>query len=307
MDDETNLSPFPFFKLPAEIRNIIYRLVIVTEQTLCIRDMHLRDFKKHRAAGTCRSRSTYWATDHVCNYNHCPEHWKEAAFGPIHTTYTLDKLDTACRIDTMTLTMLSLDRQSREEVAFLFYSGNTFHFTTINSLVPFLKDRTLETRKYIHRVQLILTVIKHNWDAVFLEHGRPAAWNTAFSSLLKLPSLNVKELCIRIDDTSANILVDGLNLRSRSMLWLHKLSRFGNLEMLGVEYAFEIWKRGEKQRNHLGVRCGVLEEVNSKTEEELWRFLAPKMLKDPHAIQQGRICMKPPKSHQTKEFYDLTI
>lgn len=67
------------------------------------------------------------------------------------TTYTLG---TPGSTETMTTTMLSLDKQSREEVPSLFYGENTFHFTIMSTLTPFMKDRTAETRKYIQSPRL---------------------------------------------------------------------------------------------------------------------------------------------------------
>lgn len=54
------------------------------------------------------------------------------------TTYTLG---TPRSTETTTTTMLSLDKQSREEAASIFYGENTFHFTTMSTLTPFMKDR----------------------------------------------------------------------------------------------------------------------------------------------------------------------
>ena len=54
---------------------------------------------------------------------------------------TTSTLGTPRSTETMTTTMLSLDKQSREEVASIFYGENTFHFTTMSTLTPFMKDR----------------------------------------------------------------------------------------------------------------------------------------------------------------------
>lgn len=282
MDGAANARPFPFFKLPAEIRNKIYCLLVITGQNLIIQDMHLDEFEKSQQNGTYQCRSTYLPTDHVCD---CPEGYhprtaepcsfKDPWTRPLKTTYMLSAPNSN---DDMTTVML-LNKQSREEVAFIFYSRNTFFFMTMSSLTPFMKDRTAGSRKYIQRLHLLLTVDDGNWDAVFAEYGRPATWNTAFSTLLALPHVNIKRLLIHVDDRKAKLLTDGIKLRSRSMLWLHKLSKVENLEMLGVEYCF-------RYRNH---------REQSNTEEELWRFLAPRMLNreaddhSPDALQERRI------------------
>lgn len=54
------------------------------------------------------------------------------------TTYTLG---TPRSTETMATTMLSLDKQSRDEVASISYGENTFRFTTTSTLTPFMKDR----------------------------------------------------------------------------------------------------------------------------------------------------------------------
>lgn len=299
MDSVTNASPFPFFKLPAELRNEIYRLVVITGQDLIIQDMHLQEFEESQRCGIFQSRSTYLATDHACGRGIWPETdqsraaepclFKEISFKSIKTTYTLGIPNS---IDTTTIAMLSLNKESREEVAFIFYSENTFHFTTMSSLVPFMKDRTAETRKYIQRLLFTLTVDDRDWDAIFTEYGRPTTWNTAFSSLVKLPHVNIKKLCVQIDDTKAKILKDGLNLRPRSMLWLHKLSKLENLENLGLRY---ISRKRLVETEFWDFLVPMQKGVDDETEQDLWRFLAPKMLKkeaddhSPDALQQRRI------------------
>ena len=297
-DSVTPSEPFLFFKLPAELRNMIYHLLVDTERTLLVRNMHLREFEKSQESGAYQSRSTYVATDQECksdfgypNINSCLV--KDKRFEPMKTTYTLA---TPLSTETMTTTMLSLDKQSREEVASIFYGGNTFHFTTMSTLTPFMEDRTAETRKYIQSLRLTLTPNGRNWDAIFAEQGVSALWNKAFSSFLKLSYVNIKKLCIRIDDKKAKIFVGGLNLRSRSMLWLHKLRKIDSLELLGLEYSVRGWQGGQQQQqDSSGTSTPVPEEVNTAIEQELWRFLAPKMLKkeaDDHsadALQHRRI------------------
>ena len=55
-------------------------------------------------------------------------------------------------INPTTLALISVNKQSREEVASIFNSQNKFHFNTMSLLVPFVKDGTIETRKYIQQV-----------------------------------------------------------------------------------------------------------------------------------------------------------
>lgn len=313
MDSAANARPFPFFKLPGEVRNEIYRLVIVTRRILLVQDMRLQEYEKSQSNGAHQSRSNYLATDHVCrskDWLKCqgePCLLKNRTLGPKKTTYTLG---TRRPIDHTTTIMLSLNKQSREEVASIFYGENTFHFITMSSLIPFMKDRTVETRKYIQRLWLTLTVDDRYWDAIFTEYRRPAAWNTAFSALVKLPHLNLKKLCVVINDKRSNLLKHGLNLRSRSMLWLHKLSRLEDLEMLGLKY---VWVKSRRQRDRLWEPLITTdEEASTETEQDLWNFLAPKMLKkqtgdpSPDACQRRRVqdFYKPRKARSDRITWD---
>ena len=63
------------------------------------------------------------------------------------------------------------------------------------------------------------------------------------------------------------------------MLWLHKLRRIDKLEMLGLEYSVGGWQGDQEQHIPSGTSTPVPEEGHAETEHELWRFLAPKMLK----------------------------
>lgn len=299
MDSVINPNAFPFFQLPPEIRNMIYRLVVITERSLVVRDMHCWEFKENQGIGAYRSRSTYLAPDHICNLDtkpHTPLHsclQKDARFGPLRTTYTLGIPQT---INQTTAVMLSLDKRSRQETASLFYGANTFQFTAMSSLMPFMKDRTPETRRYIERLWLTLVADERNWDTIFAEQGRPAVWNKAFASLLKLPQTNIKKLCIEIADAGVRVNLDGPTLRTRSMLWLHKLRRFENLQMLGLKYTLGEWKYSGQFPDLRGDFSPTIEDTNCGTEQELWDFLAPNMLKkegdddhSPDALQRRRI------------------
>ena len=300
MSGMTDPGPFPFFKLPAEIRNMIYRLVVVTGECLLVRDMHRTEFKKSQENGTYQSRSTYLAPDHECFLGSFVSPPLDSCLRtntgsePAKTTYTFHDIDyRITSLLTTTMSMLALDKQSRDEVAFIVYGGNSFHFATVSSLVPFMKDRTVETRKYVHNLYLTLIVHEESWKVVFAEHGKPAIWNTAFSSLLKLSHVNIRKLCIHlIDQVGLDFCGD---LRSRSMLWLHKLGKFKNLEMLGLQYTPGLLKALNQGVSLEILLRKMVGEVENAPLEELWRFLAPKMLKreaddhSPDALRQRRI------------------
>ena len=298
MEGMADASPFPFFKLPAEVRNIIYRLVVITGRSLIVGDMHPDEFAVSQVDGTYQTRSTYLAKDHTCNRDpwSCGlNKFEYIDSEPIRTAY---KVGTPHSRNTTTAAMLSLNKQSRDEVAFLVYGGNTFHFVTMSSLLPFMKDRTVEARKYIQRLRLTLTIDHRTWNAVCTEQGRSATWNAAFSALVKLPHLNLKTLCVTIDDRIGAISDHGLKIRARPKLWLRNLGKFRNLDKLGVRHDV---KNVDRHWTFLGQVHGWRqsspeeEETNSPIEQELWQMLAPKMLKkkaddhSPDALLDRRI------------------
>ena len=302
MESMAHASPFPFFKLPAELRNIIYRLVVITGRSLIVADMHPDEFAKSQEDGTYQTRTTYLAKGSLDKSLYEPQNnigYEYVDFKPWRTTYKIGKPDS---MNTTTAAMLSLNRQSRDEVAFLFYGEDTFHFVTMSSLLPFLKDRTVETRKYIRRLRLTLKIDRRTWVATFPECGRSATWNAAFSALVKLPHLNIETLCVTIDDRD-NLLVRGLVNRARSTLWLRNLSKFGNLDKLGVRhdvkyvdrYEVGTWKYLGRQANDRRQSSFSHEETDDLIEQELWQMLAPKMLKkktddhSPDALLDRRI------------------
>lgn len=101
-------------------------------------------------------------------------------------------------------------------------------------------------------------------------------WNRAFSSFLKLSNMNIKKLCIRVDDKNAKILLGGLNLRSRSMLWLHKLRRIDHLEMPGLEHSVGGWQGDQEQHIPSGPSTPVRKRSTLKRNMNHGGFLRPR-------------------------------
>lgn len=260
-----------FLDLPAEIRNKIYRLSLITGRVLLIRDMFPPVYMARKKSGLRPLRSTYTAPDHVLGSSgdewpiaQCPPRLPLVSLKEKFETTTY-KLMGAAGPEGDAIKLLALSRQIRQEAGSIFYGENTFHFTTMSSLVPFFKDRMPDTRHYINSVQLALHILPEDWYPAFLERGRPQAWKRAFSALCKLPNLNIKQLCIRLDDSWSQMYTEGLCLHTPEMRWLHKLGEISSLDSLGVEYI---------------TRCapaGLLIEGNV-IQGELWEFLAPKML-----------------------------
>lgn len=282
-----------FLSLPAEVRNMVYHLALVVEEPLEIQDMHIQEFQNSKRRGQCRLRSKYSAPDHASR--HCPFS-PEDPWGRLYTnvtdcslghkdhkfqdtTYILRK---TAQIKKLMLAILSLNRQVRLEAFSVFYGINTFSFTTMSSLIPFFKDRSPETRQYIFNVHLNLTIYLSDWYSVTTAYNRPNTWKKAFTSLAKMQHVSLKNVCVSIKDQSDKIYVDDLDLQSKHMQWLHSLSRITKLEKLGVAYQYGQWgwERGDRSIFYYP-RAQSYPEIDSQTEQEIWAFLAPKMLKAP--------------------------
>jgi hypothetical protein len=298
-----------FLTLPAEVRNMIYHPTLVAEKPLEVQDLHLSDFKAKKKNGDCRLRSTYAAPDHASE--DCPEapggssysvyspHWysrtqtcsfKDHNVKFQKTSYT-SKVPNY--VNQLTVALLAVNHQIRLEAASIFYGINVFSFDTMSSVIPFLKDRTTETRKFVHSIQLNLPIYGSDWYSVTTAYNRPDTWKRVFASLAKLPHLSLKNVCIWIKDESSKMYVDDLELGTKHMKWLHQLSKINNLDKLGVAYTYGQWDReGGDPFQFYYVQGAPREERNSQTEQELWEFLAPKMLKAPddlNALLERRI------------------
>lgn len=281
-----------FLDLPAEIRNAIYRLCLLTNnQTLAIRDMHPDEYQRMKEQGQRPWRSAYTAPDHPA----CMCSWCDTFSSPLRMSDTRMMFETttyimanAKSLKEITFALLAVNHQIRQETASIFYGTNTFVFGTMSSLVPFLRDRAPDTRKHINSLQLELRIHEHNWYPSFTEHGRSEAWKRAFTALNKLPHLNLKKLRIKLFDAESNFYSHGLKAHTPQMRWLHRLAGISTLDYLGVQYI---------ERDDIYDTSSWPLKAHD-TEKELWSFLAPKMLakvdggdQDAEALQHHRITL----------------
>lgn len=186
------------------------------------------------------------------------------------TTYTLSN---AAALENTTIGLLAVNHQVRQEAGSLFYGANTFNFGTMSSLVPFLRDRPPDTRIYINSLQLELHIYEFNWYPSFAEHGISEAWKRAFTALKKVPHFSLKKLRIKIDDRECHFYREGLKTHTPQMRWLHRLAEISTLDSLGVRYLVQ--NLGDPGPWHRGPGIPI---DGRNTEQELWEFLAPKML-----------------------------
>ena len=270
--DET---PSGFLKLSAEIRNKIYGLTLLKD-SVGVEDMHPEQWHQAKEAGR-GTRTSYKTKDHGgdpcsreiaypeptrCTFK--DEQWKNAK-----VSYTLDK---NAYLTPPTIGMLALNRQSRAEAIPIFYGGNEIRFHSMSSLLPFLQDRSelsLQSMQYFH----LDIEVNEGKSQTSRQHG----WARTFTELPQFEPLNLRKLTIRIYDPFCRYAWK-LKLDTKMQRWVHEMAKnITNLDMLGVAFDFSIM--GELTQDEM-----VKED--SPTEELLWEFLAPKMLKkvgdEPH-------------------------
>ncbi len=270
--DET---PSGFLKLSAEIRNKIYRLTLL-EDSVGVDDMHPEQWHEAKEAGR-GTRTSYKTKDHdgdLCSYEiaypskRCTfkdEQWKNAK-----VSYTLCKNP---YLTPPTIEMLALNRQTRAEAIPIFYGGNKICFHSMSAVLPFLQDRSelsLQSMQFFH---LNITVMDGKSQS-----SRQQGWARIFTKLPQFGPLNLRKLMIRIYDPFCRYAWK-LKLDTKMQRWVHEMAKnITNLDMLGVTFDFSSYM-GSMTPNEI-----VKEE--SPTQELLWEFLAPKMLKkvgdEPH-------------------------
>lgn len=278
-------TTFSFLELAAEIRIEIYRLVLVTR--VSIEDLHPEEYDRDKQLGRV-ARTSYKTKDHSeqscartysfrfeepkCTFK-LPE-WKNAktSYGPHR--YSWEKAPN--------LSLLAVSRQTRAEAIPVFYGENEFWFWSMSALIPFLKDRVKESLECLKSLRFRLQVESGKSQA-----SRQKAWSQAFSDLSQFPLLSIKKLELHLNDGEMRY-VHNLKLNTKLMDWVHKLSNsITGLDMLGVEISY--YFTGESPNDEQ-----TAEE--SERVEELWAFMAPKMLSrieneehTPKALQKRRI------------------
>ena len=171
-----------------------------------------------------------------------------------------------------TIGMLALNRQTRAEAVPIFYGKNEIFFSSMSAVVPFLEDRSELSLQSIHYFHFEMEV-----DRVKYQKRRSEGWARTFTDFPKFGSLKLQKLTVCVKDPECRYAWK-LKLDTKLQRWIHELAEnITNLDMLGVTFDFSIM--GELTQDEM-----VKED--SCTEELLWEFLAPKMLKkvgdEPH-------------------------
>ena len=238
--------------------------------------MHPEQWQEAKEAGR-GTRTAYKTKDHDgdwCSYERAypeskrctfkDEQWKNAK-----VSYTLQ---ISSYLTPPTIGMLALNRQTRAEAIPVFYGGNEIRFHSMSAIVPFLRDRSelsIQSMQYFH--------FDIEVNAGKSKTSRQESWARTFTELPKIGPLNLQKLTMRIYDPHCRYAWK-LKLDTKMQRWVHEMAKnITNLDMLGVTFDFSIM--GELTPDEM-----VKED--SPTEELLWDFLAPKMLKkvgdEPH-------------------------
>ena len=135
---------FRFLDLPPELRNKIYRMILVRRRPIVIREQDRRTvWGNHEFVPT--KRSMYWAKEDELLWN-----------GPTLTTYSTE--DDAWDQFDLEARLLCVNRLIRKETASVFYSENTFRFYDTDAVIPFLKDQSSEVIELIAKVELVFRI-----------------------------------------------------------------------------------------------------------------------------------------------------
>lgn len=269
---EAGLDPkgrLSFTDLPPEIRNMIFRLTLVSNERLGIQALHPDEYQQQLGEGSCHARTAFLlAADPRRRYIF------EVTTEGFETTYSLHR---TLHGFVPSLAMLSLNNQTRKEATSIFYGLNTFAFLDLDCMIPFMLDRTAAVVKTLEsfRLQFFLGHLK----GIFCTHTPIAGcdtWTQAVSDLGKFEDLRLKRLTVDIEGQCNDLhLADGtFNLESPTTRWISALREsFSNLDMLGINYICS------------NCTCNIFAtnmdyvDLTDHYEEILWDVLAPHMLK----------------------------
>ncbi|KAL8687936.1 MAG: hypothetical protein Q9218_006024 [Villophora microphyllina] len=225
-------DPFPFLKLPSEIRNMIYRFTLAqgaavgscghSAGLVSITNMDPSRYKKEKKRKRIRARTSYKAMLDVHCCCACPGHWNTET-----TTYRLascQKLPASG--------LLMVNKQITAEAVPIFYGENHFVFNDMTAVVPFLRDRSVIARQHIRDVHLSFDLYYHDGH----HSDRQAVWIRAFRYITW--HLNLTVLSVEVIDLTFRWWAP-LKLVGRKKKWLRVLTGITNLKRLGLSIIHE--------------------------------------------------------------------
>lgn len=135
----------------------------------------------------------------------------------------------------------------------------------MSALIPFLKDRSTQSLECLRSLVFDLHIESGKQQA-----RRQKAWTQAFQGLSQFPDLIIRKLDLYINDGEMGY-VHRLELNTKMMQWVHELgNNITTLDILGVHIGYELM--GESPSDEETAE-------DSTSQEDLWAFLAPKMLR----------------------------
>lgn len=260
-----------FSDLPGEVRNQIYRLALVCTRSVTIRDLHPDEYAKTNCAGHC-ARTTY--VPHDCQDSRLSRAPSDSSLAK--TTYCLHRKDHS---QILALGLLALNRRARHESVPIFYGENTFKFTSISCVIPFLTDRAASAQASIKSLKVMFcfpTAEISLYDKPKCEktyHSTIKAFERACSDLAYFDLLRLTHFEMRIlDNIRCSFFESGFSYHGKAPDWMHHLSlSINNLDHFVILY-------GELPGSKI-YRYNKIEEVK-KMDKRLWEVMAPKMVKD---------------------------
>ena len=273
---------FPFMKLPPELRLKVYKLTLVCDEPLKIRDLRPDDFERQCNAGHLQRRMRYVMSDirwrkywHTSSYASC------AWIKPSLVSYDLARSEPG---QDPVVAVLSLDRLTREEALPVFYTMNTFHFLSWNSLIPFLSDRTARSHELIQSIILVLTVsttnVRSKRNEWVQEH---ACWSQIFDQLAQFDRLNTKSLSLLVEGTEEDINGlrsgdddDAFSPVYQLQWWTSFCDYFaGQLDFFGIKY----FHRRSTWKLAAWLSYFPNDAINELIEDDMWNIAALTVLK----------------------------
>lgn len=248
--------PMSFLDLPAELRNEIYDLLLIRSSPIVLHDTHPGPNRNNRRVRShTKSRIETASEDHA----------RPRGQGGM-SAYCLDKCLCPEPLNTV---LLRVNQQIRTEALPVFYAKNVFSFRDIGTLIPFIKSQSEAAQVSVQNLEL-----HFNFGKGALLVSQPPIESDDFhricSGLRSLETLKSQKVSILIHDRGGHFMRSALCGKVPG--WMESLSEnIRDLDFLG--FAFQgpdCLMKSDHPRSH---------EFLDIVDEQLWEFLAPRMLK----------------------------
>ncbi|KAG7006598.1 calcium channel YVC1 [Physcia stellaris] len=263
---------FPFLQLPPEVRNIIYRLVLVNNSSMIpVADMNYE--KYHRTTVDSKRdfrRTSYWSLTHDDEELELPTNPNGDWTGMNKTTYGTPSC--ACHpgrsIVHESYGLLRLNSQIRAEALPIFYAENGFNFCGEWATVPFLQDRTQLARDSIRTARFfyILAADGHHSERQkrWIQNCKYIAANLPHLESLILTVMDFEGMLLGVDE----------KYKKKWMKWVPALMQIRNLKTLDVQIEIS------ETIHYFAIDGDAIFDLLGAAEEKLLAVLRPKMLRE---------------------------